>query len=80
MENSYKNYIEVKDIVKFFEDFPDDTKIFFFEKDEDGKIYSNTNTSLDVYENFTYSIEENGKEEVKEEKQILAFVFSPTKR
>lgn len=68
--NNYKNYISVGDLKKALEEFPDEMKVFFFDRDKDNNFSFSDNITFDHYSDVGFP-DENGKE-VREE--VLAFV------
>lgn len=74
MEENFRSYIRVKDLVDYLNQFPEDTKIFFFDKDSEGNFSPSPRTSMNYYDNVEYDIvkEDESKEEIRGE--ILAFV------
>lgn len=77
MENNYKNFIKISDLKDFLSKFSEDTKVFFFEVDENDMVIGNATTTLNEFDDFTYVIEENGEPKQEKEEKILAFCFYP---
>jgi hypothetical protein len=74
MNENFRSYIEAKDLIEYLSQFPENTKVFFFDKDNEGNFSPSPRTSMEYYEDVEYDIirEDESKEEIRG--AILAFV------